>query len=160
MTTVRNINIGIREENLKKINEILEIILADELLMYVKIKNFHWNVVGVNFVEYHKFLDELAEESQETGDEVAERMRSLGVKVNATMKNYLAKGSVKEVESLDLTAAAMMEVLLDDYEKNIQALRVAIDKTEALEDAGTADFLTSILEAKEKKAWMLRSMLA
>lgn len=155
-----NLDIGIEKANLKKINIILEALLADENVMYVKIKNFHWNIEGESFLEYHKFLDELADEAQENSDELAERMRMLGVKVNANMKNYLDKATIKEAFETDMVAKVMMEILLKDNEKSIKATREAIDKVAELGDAGTADFLTGIMETKEKRAWMLRSIVA
>ena len=156
---MKKINIGIPQENLKKINAFLEALLADENVMYVKIKNFHWNVEGENFFEYHKFLDELAEETEKTSDEIAERMRTLGTKVQASMKNYLAKTSLKEANTIQEKADSMMEILLEDYESSCQLIRKVIESVEKLDDVGTADFLTAILEAKEKRAWMLRSIL-
>jgi starvation-inducible DNA-binding protein len=41
----------------------------------------------------------------------------------------------------------------------IRQLREDIDTVEKMDDMGTADFLTALMEAHEKMAWMLRSHL-
>jgi starvation-inducible DNA-binding protein len=52
----------------------------------------------------------------------------------------------------------MIANLLADHEALVQSLRA--DLTTALDkyqDAGTSDFLTSLMEKHEKMAWMLRA---
>jgi starvation-inducible DNA-binding protein len=54
----------------------------------------------------------------------------------------------------------MIEALLEDHETIIRELRKSIDPIqEKHKDAGTADFLTGLMEQHESMAWMLRSML-
>ena len=46
-----NIDIGIEAENRKEVVGILNILLADEYLLFTKTRNYHWNVVGKDFKE-------------------------------------------------------------------------------------------------------------
>lgn len=154
---MRPADIGIKTENIKKIVKMLEKILADENILYIKLKSFHWNMVDKNFRDYHKFFDELAENASVKVDEVAERIRSLGEFVNANMVSYLKNGQLKENLSLKKTVKEMIGELLKDYETQIKTIRTFIDEIEKLGDAGTTDFLTGIMEEKEKYAWMIRS---
>lgn len=156
---MKQAHIGIPQENIKKIVKLLENIFADENVLYTKLKNFHWNVVEHNFRDYHKFLDELAATSLVKIDEIAERVRTLGSFIPASMDFFLKNAQLKESHALKKSGNDMMKELLDDYETQIRDIRKAIEKIEALDDAGTTDFLTQIMEEKEKQAWMIRSTI-
>jgi starvation-inducible DNA-binding protein len=50
-------NIGINDAQRTGVVEILDTLLADEYLLYTKTRNFHWNVVGPQFNDLHKFFE-------------------------------------------------------------------------------------------------------
>ena len=54
--------IGISDKHLKKSSGLLSIVLADEMLLYVKTRKAHWSVSGESLMELHKFY-----ENQESG---------------------------------------------------------------------------------------------
>ena len=70
-------NIGIGEKQRDSLGTILNALLADEFVIYVKTRRFHWNVVGPDFGELHKFFESQYEALDEIVDEVAERARAL-----------------------------------------------------------------------------------
>ena len=52
--------------------------LADEYILYTMTRNYHWNVIGPQFHDLHKFFEAQHEELNDVVDDVAERARSLG----------------------------------------------------------------------------------
>ena len=56
----------------------LQVLLADEHILYTKTRNYHWNVVGDNFHEMHLFFEGQYGELAEIIDEIAERIRMIG----------------------------------------------------------------------------------
>ena len=68
-------NIGITDTNRESVVQILNTLLSDEYLLYTKTRNYHWNVVGPQFNDLHKFFEAQYEELNEFVDEVAERAR-------------------------------------------------------------------------------------
>jgi starvation-inducible DNA-binding protein len=52
-----SMNIGLNDSQRKPVVDILNRLLADEVLLYLKTRNFHWNVVGPQFSELHKFFE-------------------------------------------------------------------------------------------------------
>lgn len=156
-----SINIGLTSEQLKEVSAILNKVLANEYLLYTKARNFHWNVVGPQFQEFHKFFQALYEELEVVIDETAERSRSLGQNAIGTLTEFLTHTSLKEDQGSYPKAMEMVKYLLSDLEQIIRELRVDIDIVQdKLSDAGTADFLTGLVEKHEKTAWMMRSLLA
>ena len=71
-------NIGISEEYLAEISQVLSHILADEFVLYTKTRNAHWNIEGPNFHAMHSMFESQYNELAEIVDNVAERMRMLG----------------------------------------------------------------------------------
>ncbi len=155
-----NTNIGLIEKELTLISPLLENFLASENVLNLKIRNYHWNVTGLNFSEYHKFFEELYEGSAETIDEIAERIRMLGSKTPASMAHFLEKSFLTEERNTDLTSIQMIQNLLKDTQKTIQELRNTIEIIGETNDMGTEDFLIALMQKHEKNAWMLRSMTA
>jgi len=152
-------NIGLSSENAKNIVNILNKLLADEYTLYTKTRNYHWNVKGMQFNDLHKFFEGQYGEIDGIIDEVAERSRSLGGKSVATLAEFSTNTRIKEHPDTYPEAKTMLSNLLVDHETIIQELRNELELCVKLGDAGTADFLTGLMEQHEKMAWMLRSFL-
>ena len=90
-----NIDIGIEAENRKEVVSILNILLADEYLLFTKTRNYHWNVVGKDFKERHEFFQEQYEKLDGMIDEIAERTRQLGGATVATMNEFMRITNLK-----------------------------------------------------------------
>ena len=151
-------NIGISDKNRKGSVEILNQLLSDEYVLYTKTRNYHWNVVGPDFIELHKFFESQYEELDDIIDEVAERSRALGGQSLATLKEFLEQTKLKEFPANYPNAKKMILNLLVDHEAVIgrlrESLKICLDQ---YEDMGTSDFLTGLMEKHEKMAWMLRA---
>src|SRR5215211_8720323 len=91
-----DINIGLSEESLDGVIQILNNVLCDEYVLYTKTRNYHWNVVGPHFNDRHKFFQEQYETLDEIIDEVAERARNLNGKSLGTLQEFLEYARIKE----------------------------------------------------------------
>jgi len=151
-------NIGIKEKDTQAVAAILNKLLADEHVLYIKLRNAHWNVEGPDFHAQHLFFEGLYEELGNTIDEVAERILSLGQYALGTMKEYLELSQLDEMRYSKNDSQGFIKELLGDYEAIISFIREQLDTVaEQHNDAGTEDFLVSIIEDHEKTAWMLRA---
>ena len=154
------VGIGLSQKQRQGVVEILSPLLADEYLLYTKTRNYHWNVVGPQFNDLHKFFEGQYEALDEIIDDVAERARALGGRAVATLAEFTKLARLKEHPGRQLAAREMLRDLLADHEALIQTLRRDLDVVMARHgDAGTNDFLTGLMERHEKMAWMLRSFL-
>ena len=153
-------NIGISEKNLKNITTLLSTVLADEMTLYIKTRKSHWNVTGESFMELHKLFEGQYKNLEESIDEVAERIGKLGGKTIGTMKEYLKLTNLKESPDKYSSSKEMIKELLKDHETVINEMRKNIDAcTKQFNDAGTADFLTGLMEQHETISWILRRYL-
>src|SRR6201997_2845623 len=55
----------------------LQKVLVDLIELHLQGKQAHWNVVGTNFRDLHRQLDDIVDSAREASDTIAERMRAL-----------------------------------------------------------------------------------
>lgn len=152
-------NIGLSQKTCQKVISVLSRILADQHVLYTKTQNYHWNVTGEEFSEYHKLFGEQYGALAEDIDEAAERIRALGGKVPATLGEFVKVSRLKEHPGRYPKARAMIANLLADHEAIIRNLRKDIEVCDDVDDDGTEDFLIQLMKKHEKTAWMLRATL-
>ena len=155
-----NPRIGLKDTARAAVVDILNATLSDEVVLYVKTRNYHWNVVGSDFGELHKFFEDQYEKLEDFMDTTAERARAMGGHALGTLAEFLKRSRLKESPGRYPKAQAMVTDLLADHEAIIQSMRKDLQTCQDKHgDAGTADFLTGLMEEHEKMAWMLRSYL-
>ncbi|HYS16660.1 MAG TPA: DNA starvation/stationary phase protection protein [Candidatus Binatia bacterium] len=153
-----NSNLGIDDKDRAGVVKILNALLADEYVLYTKTRNYHWNVVGPQFNDLHKFFAEQYEAIDDFVDDVAERARTLGGHSVATLSEFVEAARLKEHPGQYPSAEDMLENLLADHEAIVRQLRADADAAATnYHDMGTNDFLTGLMEEHEKMAWMLRA---
>jgi starvation-inducible DNA-binding protein len=154
------LNIGLSTDQREGVIDLLNRDLSDTYLVLIKTKKYHWDVVGPQFRSLHTLWDEQYAALSANVDAIAERARALGGYPVGTAKGFLSYATVQEHAGDIPTAHAMVQNLLTDHELIIRNLRGHIDQCqEKFGDAGTADFLTGLMEQHEAIAWMLRSFI-
>lgn len=153
------IHIGLDKETREKSIGCLQVLLADEYVLYVKTQKFHWNVTGPFLGSLHKLFNDHYEELAEFNDAIAERVRALGAMSIGTLKEFLEQSSLQENPGVNPSYDQMIAELVADHEKVIQKMRTYAEDTQEWEDMGTNNFLLNLLEKHEKMAWMLRAHL-
>jgi starvation-inducible DNA-binding protein len=152
-------NTGILPKNSQAVALILNTLLADEQVLYAKIRNYHWNVEGPSFMELHKFYEGMYGEVAEQIDEVAERVRKIGHYAEGRLKDYLELAHLEEGEYTK-DPKEQQKNLLDDHETIARFIREHVDEVqEKYKDAGSNDFLIGVMKEHEKWAWFLRAYL-
>ena len=152
--------IVIKEGHIFEVTKMLSKLLADEYILTTKTRNAHWNIEGKDFFIMHKFFEQQFRELDELVDSIAEQIRTLGHFAPATLKVFLELAQLSETTKELNRSDSLIKILLSDHEQIISFIRENIQTvTEKLSDLGTADFLTGLIAAHEKMAWMLRAHL-
>ena len=153
--------IGIKPGDSVQVADSLNRLLADEHVLYIKTRNAHWNVEGHDFYMQHKFFEEQYTQLEEMIDQVAERIRSIGHFSEATMQDFLKLTHLNEQSREKNDSVGFIRDLLEDHQSIIIHIRENIDRyAQEWHDHGSSDFITGMMEAHEKMAWMLRAHLA
>lgn len=141
------------------LSDSLKVALASSYVFQIKVQNFHWNVEGPDFPQYHKFLDDLYSEVNENAiDQTAELIRQL---------DHYAPGSIARFAELSMIqdqvkiprAELMIAELYEDNTKLLAMWKEMFPIAEQENEQGIADFIASRIDAHGKHGWMLRSIL-
>ena len=153
------LNIGIDRKQREEIASGLSKLLADSYSLYLKTHNYHWNVTGPQFNTLHTMFEGQYTELATAVDEIAERIRALGIKAPGSYSDFAKLTSIDEGTGEE-SAEDMIRQLVLGQEAVVRTAREAFPAAEAANDEPTADLLTQRMQLHEKNAWMLRSMLA
>ena len=151
------IDIGISKSNRETIAEGLKRLLADSYTLYLQTHNFHWNVTGPQFRDLHLMFEEHYVELATAVDEIAERIRTLGVAAPGTYKAFAQLSSIEEVDGVP-DAKEMVSLLTKGHEQVVKTCREALGPAQEADDESSAALISDRMRTHEKTAWMLRAM--
>jgi starvation-inducible DNA-binding protein len=154
---MRKIDIGINEQDRITIAEGLKRLLADSYTLYLQTHNFHWNVTGPRFRDLHLMFEEHYTELAVAVDDIAERIRTLGIAAPGTYKAFAELGSIGEVEGVP-SATAMVEILTDGHEQVVKTCRAVLKIAQGADDESSVALVSDRMRIHEKTAWMLRAL--
>lgn len=134
-----------REVSLKLLKEAM----ALEFKLYLKTWSFHWNVESGSFKELHDLFGGQYEELQGMVDDLAERLRQLGEKVQMPLSSSIPAHSKAStmIDELLLSHQAISKKIIGEY----------VPATEKAGDYGTMDMLIKMAQWHDKQEWFLRS---
>ncbi len=150
------IDIGINEQDRLHIADGLKKLLADSYTLYLQTHNFHWNITGPQFRELHLMFEEQYTELAVAVDDIAERIRTLGVVAPGTYKAFAELSSIKEVDGVPI-ASEMVSLLTQGHEQVVKTARSVLKVAQEAADESTASLVSDRMRIHEKTAWMLRA---
>jgi starvation-inducible DNA-binding protein len=142
-------------EAVTAISKALNGLLADAFALYLKSKNFHGDVSGPHFRDYHLLLDEQAEQIFATTDELAERVRKIGGITLRSIGDIAKHQSLKDNDKSFVAPGDMLRELMADNKAMAAAMRRAHELCDEHEDVGTASLLETFIDATERRTWFL-----
>ncbi len=134
----------------------LSVVLADTYTLYLQTQNFHWNVEGEDFHQYHVMFEEQYTEYAAAIDVIAENIRTFDVAAPGTFAAFSDLATI-EMQPNGGSATDMAETLASQTEDLIQQLQALVDIAQDEEDVVVEDLATQRLAVHKKFLWMLRS---
>ena len=108
--------------------------------------------------QYHELFDKIYNEVYGSIDKFAEEIRAVGSYTPASLGRF-TELSIVEDEREIVQAEQMIDNLLADNAKLIEALKLAYDVAEHEGHHGLSNFLAERLDAHRKHGWMLRATI-
>lgn len=149
--------IDLPKEKREKLVEILNDRLADSLDLKSQAKQAHWNVKGMSFIALHELFDQVATEAEAYTDLIAERITTLGGTALGTIRVASQKSSLSEYPLEIAEGADHVDALSSALSEFGKKVRAAIDETDKLGDADTADIFTEISRGTDKLLWFVEA---
>jgi len=137
----------------------LKTLLATSYAFVIKAQNFHWNVEGPDFPQYHEFLGNLYSEVYDNAiDQTAELIRQLDSYTPGSITRFAELSQIPDQTKIP-RAELMIAELTADNQKILDMWKEAFHVAEEADEQGVADFIASRIDAHGKHGWMLRSIL-
>lgn len=145
------------KQNGTKVVKDLNLILADSIVFYQKLRHYHWEVEGQQFFELHQQFEKMYDQWAAISDDIAERLMTIGGKPIRTLGEALKSSTIKE-DSTTPEARKMVTNALDDMSKQLKSIKTATAEAEKSDDRGTIAMLDGMVEQIEKTTWMMEAM--
>ena len=143
---------------MEELHKAAKVAFASSFSFYLKSHNFHWNVEGSDFLQYHDLFGKIYEEVYESIDTFAEQIRALGTYVPGSFQRFSMLSLIDDETNI-LDKNSMVSELLEDNEKIIKILKMVYDRAEAAGEHGFSNFLAERMDAHRKHGWMLKASL-
>ena len=138
-----------------EISSALRELLADVFALYLKTKNFHWHMSGRHFRDYHRLLDEHAEQIFAMTDDIAERARQIGGTTLRSISDISRNQSLKDNNEEFVAPRNMLIELCADNQQLTRSLRSIHDVCDRYSDVATASLIESWIDETERRQWFL-----
>jgi starvation-inducible DNA-binding protein len=129
---------------------------ATVFAFYLKTANFHWNVEGANFYEYHKLFEDIYTDVYNSIDPLAEHIRTLNTYTPASFARIVDMSSIEDVLT-PLNSVEMLKMLGSDNQLVIDCLNSSFMHASKNNLQGLMNFLADRIDQHQKWAWFLRA---
>jgi starvation-inducible DNA-binding protein len=142
----------------EELPKIAMIAFASTFSFYLKAANFHWNVTGPNFEQYHALFERIYLEVYGSIDDFAENIRKLNCYTPASLGAMHQLNKIADCDEPGPVETMVSELLVDSLKMN-KLLKFTYDCAEECGEHGFSNFLAERMDAHRKHEWMLRSSL-
>ncbi|MEO1553711.1 MAG: Dps family protein [Pseudomonadota bacterium] len=153
-----DVEIGLTETDRAQSADALKRLLGETYALYVKTHGYHWNVTGPRFQALHADFMAQYTELWTALDELAERIRALGIFAPGSSAEMLEPATIVPDNGVP-DAEVMIANLVRGHEAVARAARDGIAAASEVGDDVTVDLMTQRATIADKTAWMLRASL-
>ena len=144
---------------MSKTIEKLNLYLANLNVLYRKVQNYHWNIVGADLFTVHEKLEEYYDAINKQIDDVAERILSIGGRPLGTLKDYLEVTTIKEAENKEISIPEAVADVKKEFEAMLKLAKEVKEAADEENDYGTSALTDEYISTYEKDLWMLNAYL-
>ncbi|MCP5369463.1 MAG: DNA starvation/stationary phase protection protein [Rickettsiaceae bacterium] len=148
-----------KNSDLKILSQKMNMILADIYALYLKTQNYHWNITGPMFFSLHSLFETQYKEQAEAIDELAEKIRSNGIKVQADFEYFAKNSTIISNLNNSLSDKEMLKDLAESHQIIIEKFYDLSEQAASIGNKSIDDFATQRIVSHEKQRWMIISCM-
>jgi starvation-inducible DNA-binding protein len=142
-------------------NDLLTLLIsaqANNFGLYTKTHSYHWNILSPMFPEYHKFLEEIYADAQESIDAYGEQLRRLGQYPDISYPALQDAATIDLLQGVVKDPEAMWPQLIKDLDTIILNLQNTFDAATTQREYGLQNFLADRIDTHKKQLWMIEAI--
>ncbi|SCX15033.1 Dps family protein [Candidatus Aquiluna sp. UB-MaderosW2red] len=144
----------------KELVSALSTVLSDTVVLKYKVQGAHWNVVGIDFHQFHAFFEEIYLEVDSAIDPIAEQIRTLGASAPFRLAEFSELSNIDQPVRIDSTSRALVQEIHTAIEIALKDIDHAFDLANQLGEQGVVGLLAQREDMLKKWRWQLESALA
>jgi starvation-inducible DNA-binding protein len=139
-----------------QLKQALKVAHASTVAFYMKAHNFHFNVEGPLFLQFHQLFEIIYSEVYGSVDQFGEEIRGIGSYTPFSPARVAELSVIEEPQGV-VPAQQMIQILMQDNAKMLEVLKVTYEAAEAAGAHGLSNFIAERQDAHVKHGWMLRA---
>jgi starvation-inducible DNA-binding protein len=136
--------------------ERMKVVLGTAFSLYLKAHNYHWNVTGPNFGEYHNFFSDYYIAVHNSIDLYAEHIRILGAFAPGSLKRFSELTLISNEVSVPSPKFMFIRLATDNL-LFLEELRSVCNIADKMNERGLVATLETQIQFHEKMQWMLKA---
>jgi starvation-inducible DNA-binding protein len=143
---------------MEQLTEALKVLLGTVYSLSIKAQNYHWNVTGPHFSEYHEFFGEFYSDVNGSADGIAELIRVLGSFAPGSLSRFAELSRIEDELTIP-DSSIMFARLARDNDTVIAILYEVRAIADAQGQFGVVNHLEDRITTHEKHRWMLKAFI-
>jgi starvation-inducible DNA-binding protein len=135
----------------------IKVLLANATVMYYKAHQFHWNIEGIEFTQYHEFFGDLYTEVYGSIDPTAEWLRKLDEYAPVSMDELFKYKTLKEESQRVEKLEDIFVSLIAANQEVLDSLNKVFTIANANKQQGVCNFIADRIDTHQKHAWFLKA---
>jgi starvation-inducible DNA-binding protein len=135
----------------------LKILQANATVMYYKVHQYHWNIEGIEFTQYHEFFGDLYEDVYNSIDPIAENIRKLNEYAPVSLDELFKYKTLSEESTRLIKLVDILGSLNAANQEVINSLNKVFALAQKDNKQGLCNFIADRLDTHEKHGWWLRA---
>jgi starvation-inducible DNA-binding protein len=142
----------------EQIGKQLQLTLVELIALSLTGKQLHWTIYGREFLDAHRYLDDVVGQWRDLEDAVAERAAALGIALDGSASAVIELADLRPVDPGFTEISCAIEHLCSKLWEVAVRVRQRAEQLGAL-DIVSQDVLVHVGQTIEEQLWMMRAQL-
>lgn len=134
-------------------------LLANLVVEYHKLQNFHWYAKGKDFFTVHAKLEEYYDYINEAVDEVAENILMMNGKPLASLKDFINHASIEEAEMKEMKSKEIFKIVLADFKALLDEVTEIKKQADEENNYLISALMDEYIQQFTKSVWMIKQVV-
>ena len=135
----------------------IKVLLANTTVMYYKAHQFHWNIEGIEFTQFHEFFVDLYTDVYNSVDPIGELLRKLDDYAPVSLDDLFKYKTLQEETTRVELLSDILASLIKANEEVLASLNKVFTIANADKQQGICNFIADRIDTHQKHAWFLRA---
>jgi starvation-inducible DNA-binding protein len=142
---------------MEELTTAIKVLLANATVMYYKTHQFHWNVEGILFTQYHAFFEEMYLDVYNSIDPTAEFLRKFDEYAPVSIDELYKYKTIEEESERKILLSDILASLIAANQEVLNSLNKVFDIANKQKQQGVCNFVADRIDTHQKHGWWLKS---